>query len=94
MDLALNSLASHTVVSAALCQGAQILHVGSFLNKSGHFFGENTGKFQGFVILSSLCDLDQSVIDLFAKQLNNTLNLHLITNRPDGLGQLLWEEFA
>ena len=50
--------------------------MGSFLKKSGHFFGENTGKFQGFVILSSLCDLDQSVIDLFAKQLNNALNLH------------------
>ena len=68
--------------------------MGSFLKKYGHFFGEYTGKFQGFVILSFLCDLDQSVIDLFAKQLNNTLNLHLITNRPDGLGQLFWEEFA
>ena len=39
------------------------------------------GKIQVFVILLSFCDLVhvQSVIDLFAKQLNNALNLHFIT---------------
>ena len=49
--------------------------------KKGLFFGkttgENTGKIHVVVILSSFCDLVhvQSVIDPFAKQLNNALNL-------------------
>jgi len=43
--------------------------------------GENTGKIHVVVILSSFCDLVhvQSVIDLFANQLNNAFNLHKIT---------------
>ena len=47
-----------------------------FCENMGTFFGKNKGKFQVFVISSSLCDLVQSVIGLLAKQLNNTLNLH------------------
>ena len=45
--------------------------------KDGHFFDKNTGakmgKTQVLVILSSFCDLvhAESVVDLFAKQLNN-----------------------
>ena len=45
--------------------------------KNGHFFDKNMGakmgKTQVLVILSSFCDLvhAESVVDLFAKQLNN-----------------------
>ena len=45
--------------------------------KDGHFLDKNTGaktgKTQVLVILSSFCDLvhAESVVDLFAKQLNN-----------------------
>ena len=56
------------------------------LAKYGHFFRKNTGiirakiraEFNFFLILSSFCDVVhvQSVIDLFAKQLNYALNLH------------------
>ena len=45
--------------------------------------GEKTGKTQVVVILSSFCDLVyfQSVVHLFAKRLNNALNVPKITNR-------------
>ena len=41
------------------------------------------GKTQVFVILLSFCDLvhAQIIVDLFAKQLNNALNVPKITNR-------------
>ena len=43
--------------------------------------GEKTGEIQVFVILPSFCDLVhiQNVIDPFAKQLNNALNVDIIT---------------
>ena len=58
--------------------------------KYGHFFGKNTGIIRALYVqakirakfifcdLSSVCDFlnVQSIIDLFAKQLNNALNLH------------------
>ena len=44
-----------------------------FGQKYERYTSENTGKAQVFVILSSFCDLvhAESVVDLFAKQLNN-----------------------
>ena len=46
-----------------------------FWQKYRRYTGENTGKIQVFVILSSFGDLVhvQRVIDLFAKQINNAL---------------------
>ena len=44
-----------------------------FGQKYGRWTGAKTGKTQVLVILSSFCDLvhAESVVDLFAKQLNN-----------------------
>ena len=50
--------------------------------KYGHFFGKNTGviraKIKSFCDVVFFCDSMhvQSIIDLFAKQLNSALNLH------------------